>query len=230
MLDMATLTTIVRLAEDFGPFLFAILFILVVTRTAHTWYREALVRTTPHANPGEIRTLRFYFLLSIYCGVFAMVLSIGWWIYNQSRGQYIYQAAIIDLGEDEETGSDYFNKMIIRPLVQGAKPIHDTYFLFVQTTPFVIGDKFTIEYYKIPHMTGSATGLVASPQYIDIIYQGHGQDIFRVTAGSGQSPKLEVAETTANEAFNFLAARNIEWPAHQAAMIDRTRAVNGVAR
>jgi hypothetical protein len=49
---------LVQLAADFGPFLFAILFIMVVTRTAHGYYRECSTRTEPLASPEECQCVK----------------------------------------------------------------------------------------------------------------------------------------------------------------------------
>jgi hypothetical protein len=43
-----------------GPFFFSILFMLVITRMAHSYYRDVNVRTSPPASPEEKTTYRLY--------------------------------------------------------------------------------------------------------------------------------------------------------------------------
>jgi len=139
-MNWSVVDDLVRLAEQFGPFLFAILFILVVTRTAHGYYRECNVRKDPPASEQERATYRLYFISSVWCGIIAMALSIGWWGYAQLKGTYVYQVAIVGLGDDEIIDADYFQKRIQRPSVPGAIAIHDIYFLMVQDEPFKVGE------------------------------------------------------------------------------------------
>lgn len=201
------LTTLVSLAEQFGPFLFAILFILVVTRTAHQWYREAVTRSQ-HANPAEIRTLRLYFVLSVYCGIGAMLLSVGWWFYAQTRGMYYYQFSIAELQNDDQINSQYFNKTVPMPLVEGTVQLRDEYFLIGQPTPFSKGQKFTIQYFRLPNGTGANTGSVITPQDLTITYSGNSTDAFKLTAQSGQPPALQLTQVAPDAAERFLALRN----------------------
>jgi len=201
-------TTLVGLAEQFGPFLFAILFILVVTRTAHQWYREAVSRT-PHANPAEIRTLRFYFILSVYCGIGATILSVGWWFYAQTRGMYYYQFSISELANEDEINSQYFSKLAPMPALAGAPQLHDEYFLVGQPEPFSKGQKFIIQYYRLPQGTGANTGTVITPEDIIVTYSGNSTDTFKLVAQAGQPPTLQLSEARPDAGSNFLALREL---------------------
>jgi hypothetical protein len=157
-MDIPAFERVVQLALQFGPFLFAILFILVVTRTAYGYYNDCITRTAPPASAEERKTYRFYFLCSVWAGIAVMALSIDWWVYAQSRGNNVYQVAIVNLKSDEYISADYFTKSVQRPVVRGGSPIHDDYLLVVQDKPFQIGDKFTFSYYKVAGVPGS--GLV----------------------------------------------------------------------
>ena len=193
-LDVTGLTTVVRLAEQFGPFLFAILFILVVTKTAHGYYQDANTRKHPPASQQERQTYRFYFLCSIWCGVGVMVLSIAWWLYVQSRGSHVYQIAITALGNDDNIYSGYYNKRLPRPLIPGLPGTYDTYFLVVQDQPFNVGDKFSFTFVKVPAgggPGGESVGVagVIVPKQITVTYRGERFDTYTLSF-DGDVPKL----------------------------------------
>lgn len=177
--DLSTIETITRLAEQFGPFLFAILFILVVTRTARSYYRECATRKDPPPTQQELKTYRTYFLSSVWVGIAVMCLSIGWWIYAQSRGFYVYQVAIVDLQDDETILADYYLKRVDRPAVPGVTPAHDRYFLIVRNEPFKIGERFTFEYFKMPSdSTAFGTGIAS--MRVQVKYSGVSQESYRL--------------------------------------------------
>lgn len=178
----------VPLAEQFGPFLFALLFILFVTRTAHRYYRDCNTRTTPPASREEKSAYRFYFVCSIWAGIAVMALAVAWWVYFQSRGNHVYQVAIIGLKSNEDITADYFFKLVQRPTVVGGAVIRDKYFLFVQDYPFKLGDTFTFSYYKdIPQaIDPNRTGVVAEPFQVEIEFSGKRLDRFKITKVKGQ--------------------------------------------
>jgi len=207
-MSVENVSALVGLAEQFGPFLFAILFILVVTRTAHQWYRESITRG-PHANPAEVRTLRLYFILSVYCGIGAMILSVGWWFYAQTRGMYYYQFSISELNNEDQINSEYFSRLAPMPAVAGAPQLHDMYFLVGQPEPFNKGQKFTVQYYKLPQGTGGNTGTVVTPQDIIVTYAGNSSDAFKLVTQAGQPPTLQLSEARPDAALNFSALRDL---------------------
>src|SRR6201988_4227158 len=126
--DLSTIETATRLASQYGPFLFAILFIFVVTRTAHKYYQECNTRTVP-ATEEEKKTYRSYFLISVWGGIALTLVSIGWWVYVQMQGPSVYQIAIVALHSDEAILSNYFSKTVPRPAIGGASALTDDYFI-----------------------------------------------------------------------------------------------------
>lgn len=187
MPDWSTFALLVRLGEEFGPFLFAILFIVFVTRTAHSFYQECTTRQNPVASEDEKRTYRFYFVCSVWCGIAVMTISIGWWIYGKVKGPHVYQVAIVNIQDNERLIADYFNKQVTRPAVPGAPVVHDYYFLLVKTEPFRVGEKFAFDYYRIPR--GVSGGLAPQAHQFEIKYEGRPQDRFRISVEAG-APKL----------------------------------------
>ncbi len=170
-MDLSVLTSIVSLSEQFGPFLFSILFILVVPRIAQKYYREANIRTPP-ASDAEKNTYRIYFIGSVVCGILVMGASIGWWFFWQSQGTFVYQVAIVGLKEDQTIASQFFSKHAPRPAIPGTTGLHDDYFVLVQNQPFKVGDKFQFDFYKIPTAINSCVGAAGSvdPQKLEVVY------------------------------------------------------------
>ena len=182
---------LVQLASEFGPFLFAILFIMFVTRTARGYYNEVSTRTAPAASREELRAYRFYFICSIWAGLAVMALAVGWWVYANWRGGNFYQVAILNLKSDERISADYFTKSVQRPVVPGGSPVHDDYLLIVRDQPFQVGEKFFVSYYKLG--TAPLTGLVGvDPVPLEITYAGRRAERFHMGLQDGL-PSLVVA-------------------------------------
>ncbi len=206
-LDLSTFETIVRLAEQFGPFLFAILFLLVITRTAHSYYQECNTRKHPAASEQEKKTYRTYFICSMWSGIVVMALSIGWWVYAQSRGTNTYQVAIVDLKDDETVLADYFYRKVPRPTISGAATIHDDYFLIVQDQPFQIGEKLKFDFFKA-HPSSTPNGGILGTR-LEIKYEGKKQDTYRLTLDAG-TPALTAVAQDDSAADRFLTAGEIK--------------------
>jgi hypothetical protein len=201
--DLSVIETITQLAEQFGPFLFAVLFILVVTRTAQGYYKECATREHPPASDQEVRTYRLYFLCSVWVGIAVMGLSLGWWFYVQAKGSHVYQVAIVDLTPDQTVLSEYYNKLVPHPSVPGAQPAHDLFFLVVRDQPFKVGEKFSFEYFKLD---SAAAGTGITGKRVEITYGGHSQDKFQLIADAA-GPRLElVAQDTSRPTQFFTAA------------------------
>ena len=201
--DLSTFEAITRLAEQFGPFLFAILFILVVTRTARSYYVACMTRKEPPPSKDEQKTYRLYFLCSVWVGIAVMALSIGWWVYAQAKGNHVYQVAVVDLGSDEQVLSDYYFKTTQRPSIPGANSGHDTYFLIVQDQPFRVGEAFEFEYFKLP-VGPTAVGTGVTGQRVEIKYSGNRADKYRLVA-DGAGTRLEVVAEDTRPAQFFTA-------------------------
>jgi hypothetical protein len=210
-IDLGTIETLTKLADQFGPFLFAILFILFVPRVARGYYVACMTRTAPPAGEQEQKTYRFYFVTSIVVGIAVMVASIGWWIYAQARGNHVYQIAIVDLAPDETVLSDYFYKNSPRPTIADVQPMHDSFFLIVRDRPFEVGETVRFQYFKIPR-DPSLSGQGVSGRSIELKYGGGTKLQYRVKPAA-EGPRLElVANSDRAEIFtaeDLRAARSI---------------------
>lgn len=183
-----TIEKLVPLAEQFGPFLFAVLFLLVITRTAHSYYRESSTRIPP-AQPDELKAYRNYFVCSMWFGLAVTTLSIGWWVYVHMQGNHTYQVTINNLQQDEEVSAEYFSRRSIHSIDNGLAPLHDLQFLIVQNQPFNVGETFTFFIYKRPAKVDPGTpGIV--PTKVFVKYNGHPFDTFNADF-SAASPGLK---------------------------------------
>jgi hypothetical protein len=204
-IDLSSLESVTRLAQQYGPFLFAMLFIFVVTRTAHKYYLESNTRQQPPASEEEKTTYRSYFRTSVWVGIALTLLSIGWWIYVQMQGPSIYQIAIVGLQPDESVLSQYYFKTVPRPTIPGAVAPHDDYFIVAQDQPIKIGDTFDFYYFKTPPTQAVATpggqpaeavGITGTP--IEIKYSGNTRETYQVTQNGGTvSLKIVASNPTA---------------------------------
>jgi hypothetical protein len=201
--DLAMLDSITRSAAQYGPFLFAVLFILIVTRTAHKYYRESNTRQPP-ATEEEKATYRSYFRTSIWVGIALTLVSIAWWIYVQMQGTNVYQIAIDGLQPDETVASNYYAMTKPEPSIPGAVTLTDYLFMVVQNAPFKIGDKFEIYYFKIPPGPSpapagdqpAAVGIAPIP--LQVQYTGNPSDTYQVTQNGGTVTLTAVAANPAN--------------------------------
>ena len=206
-----------RLANVFGPFFFAILFVTLITRGAHKYYSAVCSRTNPSATDQECRTCRLYFLCVAYFGFFLVVLAVGWWFYYQSRANHIFQVAITELGPTVHVDSPYFVKQTTRRSSVNDELLSDLYFLIVQEQPFQQGDKFTFTVGVIPpappppkgkqRPVVSAGGKLEQHK-IEVVYQGKGQESYRLDATPGAPAKL-IRRADAQTEHPFFTAREI---------------------
>jgi hypothetical protein len=92
-----TLEVLVRLAFEFGPFLFAILFMMVITRMAQRFYERVRTREAPEASKQERAAYRAFFVSSFVFGMLLVALSVGWWFYAHLSDEHNYEIVIVDL-------------------------------------------------------------------------------------------------------------------------------------
>ena len=197
---------IAALAEQYGPFLFAVLFILFVPRTARKYYVACMTRNKPPPTEQEQRAYRFYFLCSVWVGIAVMGLSIGWWVYTQARDKHVYQVAIVDLAPDETILSNYYYKNSPHPTIDGAPAMHDAYFLIVVDRPFKVGEKLDFQYFKI---SGTPVGTGNSGKQMQVKYSGNGYYLTYRLKTDGPGLRLEL-DAKADTPTEFFAASEIE--------------------
>jgi len=195
---ISAIEALTRLAEQFGPFLFALLFIIFVTRTAHGYYAGCMARTAPPPTEQETKTYRLYFISSFVVGIVVMTLSVGWWFYRQAKGNYVYQISILNLAPEEKVVSEYYSRTNIRQSIPGIAPNHDALFLIVRDKPYAVGQTLSFQYVKqtpaaVSSGAGSSSliGSALSPTLIEVKYEGGTFLAYKVTNDSS-GPRLVV--------------------------------------
>ncbi|MFQ5825530.1 MAG: hypothetical protein ACE5JB_15940 [bacterium] len=146
---MENILHLTNLAFRFGPFLFALLFTLYVSRWGYKNYNKANLRTNPPASENEINTLRLYFLGTATFGLILVIVSIIWW-FNYQVSFHVFKGKIVSLKEYEKIASNdlYFKPIIITKLEKGLPQIRDEHFIFIQNKPFENNQRFKIYYSK----------------------------------------------------------------------------------
>ena len=170
-----------------GPFFFSILFLLVVTRTAHSYYAKVNERLTPPTSPEERQDYRNYFRLSIACGMVLVFLSVGWWMYAQLQ-EHTFQGVIIGLEKDQQivaADDDLYYRAVQRDAGNG-RLIRDYHFVIVRNTPFVNGQAFRLEFYPDPGTIGEQA---PQPVKLQVQYRGTSRGRYLLTR-EGASFKL----------------------------------------
>ncbi|MET3131143.1 cbb3-type cytochrome oxidase subunit 3 [Oxalobacteraceae bacterium GrIS 1.11] len=153
-----------------GPFFFSILFILVVTRTAHSYYARVNERLSPPASAEERQDYRNYFRFSSLFGMLLVFVSVGWWIYAQLQA-HTFQGVIIGLEQDQQivaTDDDLYYRAVQRDAGNGHL-IRDYQFVIVRNTPFVTGQAFRLEFYPNAGAIGEA-----KPQPVNLLLEYRG--------------------------------------------------------
>jgi len=154
-----------------GPFFFSILFMLVITRTAHSYYAKVVERTSPPADAEEKKLYANYFKLSIACGIVMVFLSVGWWIFGQLQRNNTFEGAIVGLDPNinlipTEDG------IYLRPTetqIGKGKYLRDYHFAIISDKPFEEGQKFRLDYYP---EVGSIGDEKPQPVPLYVEYQG----------------------------------------------------------
>lgn len=97
-----------KAALQYGPFLFAIIFILIVPPYAHAiWRRSFAASIAGQDQNGLLAEGRLYFRSSWQFGVCLVVCSILWWMYTQSvdSSTHAYSGYISVPHQEDQLGS-----------------------------------------------------------------------------------------------------------------------------
>ncbi|HEY1474323.1 MAG TPA: hypothetical protein VGF53_09600 [Pseudolabrys sp.] len=144
---VGVIEALTNLAQEFGPYLFAILFIVFVPRIAHGYYTACATRTAPPPGKQELNVYRLYFVSSVGVGIVVMGLSISWWFYQHAKTKFIYQISINDLSSYERVASEYYYRdNPHQSILPGVAATHDALFLIVRNEPFSIGQTLSFQY------------------------------------------------------------------------------------
>jgi hypothetical protein len=115
------LSKLSEVALQYGPFFFAVLFVLGVTRWAYKVFKEINAKTNPPATPKELSTARLVFLGTFFFGLSLVVVSVVWWLGFRPK-IYAFHGEIINL-HDYETLAPVSEDLYFR--VERKEPIDD---------------------------------------------------------------------------------------------------------
>ena len=150
---MDELRILTDLAYQYGPFLFALIFNLIITRWGHRIYTTACSRREPPASEREKDTYRLYFLGMASFGMLLVVASILWWVVEKQPEQYIFEGSIKGLKQYEQIASNdmFFKPVYLKQIQEDAPQLRNEKFLVVQDHPFQRGDSFEVMFSKGPN-------------------------------------------------------------------------------
>src|SRR5260370_21105005 len=80
------------LALQYGPFFFALLFVLGVTRWAYGAFKE---NNAANTSPKAFNTMRLVFLCSFFFGLVLVVVSVSCWLRSRPA-IYVFRDEIVD--------------------------------------------------------------------------------------------------------------------------------------
>ena len=135
-----------EMAYQFGPFFFALLFTLVISRWAYKIY-HVQHKTTDK----EKETYRWIFISTTAFGMLLVIVSVIWW-WNYRPTTYIFRGEVKDLQEYEKITSKnlYFKSLWDPKLGENIPQSHSEEFVVIQDKPFSKNQKFDIRFQKGP--------------------------------------------------------------------------------
>jgi hypothetical protein len=132
-----------RLAFQYGPFFFAVLFSVFVTLTA----RRAYVKATG----PKVNVHRLVYLTTFYLGIALILGSVIWWFFHQPS-YHIYRGSIKNLNDYEKiiSPSLYFKPILLPKIDEDTPQFREEHFVIIQSNPFIRDQEFSIYYSKSP--------------------------------------------------------------------------------
>ena len=144
-----------KLAYQLGPFLFAILFTIYISRWAHKMYKEACTRKDPVATNREKNISMVVYLAVITFSIILVIGSVIWWFYNPPKN-YKFEGKIQNLKDYQQTFSHSFflkPSYFVKPEINLVS--HDDHFILVRDKPLESGEIFDIAVTKKNSEIGS---------------------------------------------------------------------------
>jgi len=130
-----------KLALQFGPFFFSVLFSIFIPTILHGYVGRA-------RNPGEKKIyLRFYQITLVF-GMVLVIASVIWWFVRFPYA-YVFKGQICDLENYVKLSSDsLFFKPVAIPFSGEEDLVQNVEFMVVQDNPFKKGQKFRLYFKK----------------------------------------------------------------------------------
>lgn len=137
---------------EYGPFFFAILFILVIPKSAGKLYSSA------KASSDDKFTYRNYFYASWAFGMVLVVAAVLWWMRAQLITHYAFTGAIVSLAPNQSMApvADDQNVLYRRwPHTDPRDKMSDFLFVFLLDHPLYQTETFRFNYWEIVPGSGA---------------------------------------------------------------------------
>ncbi len=136
------LSDLTKLAYQFGPFFFALLFVLGISRWAYKKYDTA-------KEQDKKKTNKLVYISTMSFGIFLVILSVIWW-WKYQPTLFVFKGEIKNLKEYERICS---NNLFLKSnwsgrLTQDIGQLHDDEFIIIQDKPFKDKQPFEIRFVK----------------------------------------------------------------------------------
>jgi len=144
-----SLSKLSDLGLQYGPFFFAVLFVLAVTRWSYRVFKETHAKANPPATKQELNTARLVFLGTFFFGLALVGVSVVWWLGFRPK-IYVFQGEILDL-HDYEILASASDQLYLRTQPKEKIddiPLHNELFVVVQGSPITKGQHFDVEFSK----------------------------------------------------------------------------------
>lgn len=192
----ASIGSLANLASELGPFLFSILFLIVITGAAYSWYGKCAAQTP--ADAQMLKVCRIWFVLSFSVGLVCTALSIAWWFHVHLEKVYIYEVTVQGHPTQQSINSAYYQRRVPEAssmppgLAQFRDLKWDTQLLIVQDSKFSPNQTFKLDA-ALTNDLDSCSPLTVVP--LDFRYLGNPQDTYELEWQAGSSPKLKPLST-----------------------------------
>jgi len=146
-MDIKAIDQLVHLAWQFGPFAFALIFLVGMAMWGQKIWEKVTTRKNPPAHEDEKNTYRFYFIAMTAIGVVLVGISVFWWWTHQPA--YFWEGQIESLAEtDTIEGKNIFVRNEYQQQAVGSPQFRDVYFLIKQSKPFEDGQEIDLRYFR----------------------------------------------------------------------------------
>ncbi|HVO09173.1 MAG TPA: hypothetical protein VMX54_00350 [Vicinamibacteria bacterium] len=158
----------VQWVYQFGPFAFAILFLMVLTWSM----ADRLDKAEQRNAPDDARMWRLLTYSTFGTGIVLAGVCIVWW-WGHQQATYVFQGRINDLASYEQlSGRDVYFRNEWKTLFGTVSDLRrDVDFMVIQTKPFTTGQHFALEYAKGTTSPRSTLDLVFDPTDADPVFE-----------------------------------------------------------
>jgi len=163
---MESIDALTSIASQFGPFFFAVLFMVFITKTARNWYADVVCRNPP-ADPTERLTYRLYFMTTFGFGLLLVVISVAWWIYIHLIDKHAFEGVIVNLQPNQVIAS---SESYARRVKNADMPgdLADYHFVVLSERPLTPGSKIILTYFEFDELGGVGAPPKGTPLSISV--------------------------------------------------------------